>query len=89
MELLITLQSFLSKINDFKVDMTNAMGPPYAGNPHYLTFNEITQGSLVLDTTVTVPDGASVDDAAGSVTNTLTGDNVTLGGVELGEAPKI
>ena len=38
---------------------------------------------------MTVPDGASVDDAAGSVTNTLTGDNVTLGGVELGEAPKI
>ncbi len=47
------------------------MGPPYKGNPHYITFTGIGDGSIILNTTITVPTNASVDDAASTLTSTL------------------
>ena len=81
-----TLEQFLPNINSFKEGITDSMGPPYKGNPHYITFTGLSNGSITLNTVITVPTNASVDDAASTLTSTLT-ENATFGNVSLASAP--
>ena len=54
-----TMSEFIPKINTFKRDFVQSLGPPYSNNPHWVSFFIIEEGSLNVTATLTIPQNTS------------------------------